>query len=354
MWVYYLVILLNLFFLTRISLFPEGERRDLKELRFLQIICIVLVLLAAFRSPSVGADTLGYMADYLSTVPQLSFKEVFEKYGDYVGFYLFAKICTLLHLPLPVFFGLVEWLYIFAVYRFVCRFSSDRLYSILGFTVIGLYSFSLAGLKQTMSMAFMLMSYTYLVDKRFLRAFLLGVFAFFCHKVSLIFMAGFALYFMRHHKFYYVYLAVIVLVVLLGTKIVWTGLLSLLQNDHYSELYGGDEGYSSTTMIYYGVLLLLLLLFSGRYVYLRKDESRIMIGMATLSFVFQAFSFVSSAAFRLSYYFLPFIVVAFPNSFELIENSDLRRLVKVGVAMILIFFFLYTNRNGGYKFFWQT
>ena len=118
-----------------------------------------------------------------------------------------------------------------------------------------------------------------------------------------------------------------------------------------------DGGYSASTMIFYGVCLSFLFLFSRNYMQQRSDEPRIMLGMSTLAFIFQAFSFVDSVAFRLSYYFLPFMIVGFPNVFNLIGNADLKKIVKFAMAFIIVFFFVYSNRNGGsvvpYRFFWQ-
>ena len=334
-----------------------GGRRNKAENRNLRFVCWILVLLAMFRGVTVGTDTVYYWREYLN-MPDMSIADVMEQFGDFPGFYLLAKTCSLLHLPIQILFGLVEGLYVFAIYKFINRFSSDKLYSILGFTVIGLFSFSMAGLKQTMSMAFALLCYMSLYDKRYIGAIVFAVAAYFCHHVSLIFLSGIALYYLRNLRFYYVFLVLIVIIVLLGTNYLWSGLLSLLENDHYSELYKADEGYSSTTMQIYGVLLIILFLFSGRYRQLLKEDSRIMFGMSILAFTFQAFSFVSSSAFRLSLFFLPFMVVAFPNDFNCIRDADTRRWVKISVELILIFIFIYTNRNGGsvvpYRFFWQT
>ncbi len=357
MLIYLLVVLLIVLFEGSLSRISDEDRRSYLEIRYMRIVCWILVLLAALRGISVGTDTLAYWPEYLSALPSMSFPEVLDKYADYPGYYLLAKTCSYLHLPVQVLFGIVEGIYVFAIYKFLCRYSDDKLFSLLCFTVIGLYAFSLAGLKQVLSMAFVLLYFMALDDRHILAAVLLAVIAYFCHHVSLIFLAGVALFYLRHLRFYYFYLAILVGVVLLGSRFLWSEMLSLLQNDHYTELYGGDEGYSSTSMIIYGFYLLLLFLFGGNYMKIKKEESRVMFGLSTLAFVFQAFSFVSSTAFRISYIFLPFMVVAFPNVFRFIDNPNLRKSVKIGMALALVFVFIYTNRDGGsvvpYKFFWQ-
>ena len=352
MLIYILVIVFILLLMFYLSGLPAGKLRDKFENRALKAVCWLLVLLAALRGISVGADTLGYWQEYFA-MSNRSFAEVLERAADYPGYFLLAKTCSYLQLPIQVMFGLVEGIYVYAIFKFISRYSEDKLFSILGFFCIGLYMFSLAGLKQTLSMSFVLLYYLALDDKKFVKAVLLAVVAYYCHPVSLIFLAGVALYYMRNLKLFYVYLAIVVVAVSLGTRFLWAGMLSLLDSDHYSTLYSENEGYSSTTMMIYGANLLALYFFGRNYRQQRREESRIMLGMSTFAVVFQLFSFVSSAAFRLSFFFLPYMIVAFSNDFNRIGITHTRRLVKAGMITWIIFVFVYAGRNSTYVFFWQ-
>ena len=206
-------------------------------------------------------------------------------------------------------------------------------------------------------MGFVLLYFIALDDKKYIKTVVLALAAYFCHHASLIFLLGVALYYMRNLRLYYLYLSVIVIVTLLGTRFLWTNMLGLLENEHYSELYLEDEGYSTTTMAFYGVCLLILFLFGRNYMEQCSEDSRVILGMSTLAFAFQAFAMVSSAAFRLSFYFLPFMIVGFPNDFNRISDANTKQIIKFAVAFMAVFFFVYTNRNGGsvvpYRFFWQ-
>ena len=335
---------------------PQKASRIKMEVKYLRVICLVLVLLAALRGSSVGTDTIAYIENY-NAMPKMSFANVLVMYKDYPGYYLLAKTCSLLHFPMQILMGIVAGIYIYAIYQFINRYSRGKLYSILCFEVIGLYAFSLAGLKQTLSMAFVLLYFISLTEKKYIKTILLALVAYFCHHASLIFLFGIALYYMRNLRLYYLYLSIIVMVTLFGTKFLWTNMLGLLDDEHYLETYMEDEGYSTTTMVFYGVCLLFLFLFSRNYMKRRPKESRVVLGMSTLAFAFQAFALVSSAAFRFSLYFLPFMIVGFPNDFNRIGDANVRRIVKVAVAFMIVFFFVYSNRDGGsvvpYKFFWQ-
>ena len=356
MLIYLLVIILILIFQAHLLRMPKRASRNKMEVRYLKVVCWILVLLAAFRGSTVGTDTIAYIENF-NAMTKLSFANVLILFSDYPGYYLLAKTCSMLHLPVQILFGIVAGIYIYAIYKFINRFSEGKLYSILCFEVIGLYAFSLAGLKQTLSMAFVLLYFIALTDKKYIKTILLALLAYFCHHASLIFLFGVALYYMRNLKLYYFYLLVIVIVTLFSTRFLWTGMLDLLDEEHYSELYLEDEGYSNTTMVFYGVCLLLMFLYSRNYMKRRSKESRVILGMSTLAFAFQAFALVSSAAFRLSFYFLPFMIVGFPNDFNRISDANTKQIIKFAVAFMAVFFFVYTNRNGGsvvpYRFFWQ-
>jgi len=353
MLIYLLVILLIWLLQNNVLSIPAGPVRDRTEEKYLRIVCWILVLLAALRGSSVGTDTIGYIYDYYN-MPNVTFAEVLERASDYPIYFLLAKTCSFLHFPIQILFGIVAGIYLFAIYQFINRFSEGKLYSILCFMTIGLYTFSLAGLKQTLSMSFVLLYYIAITDRKYIRAALLAVIAYYCHKSSLIFLFGIMLYFMRNMKTYYLYLAIIVLMSLFGTRFLWRSMILFLENDHYTTHYLEGKAYSSTTMFFYGVLVLILFLFSRNYGKNNTIESHIMLGMSALAFSFQAFSFVASAAFRLSYYFIPFMIVGFPNCFNCVGNADTKRWIKFTLAFIILFFFFYVNRNSrGYVFFWQ-
>lgn len=357
MFIYLAVVLIILLLRNDVLKHSVVTDRHRIEKSYLRIICFILILLAAVRGRSVGTDTISYLADYKS-IHFYSFRSIiFDKYHDFPGYYVLAKTCSLFYLPVQFFFGIVELIYVGAIAKFIDRYSEDKLYSMLGFVVLDLFAFSLAGQKQTLSMAFALYYYMALVDKKYVKTGLLALAAYLCHKASLVFLAGIMIYYMRNMKLYYYYLVGIVVVSLLGTTFLWQFFLPLLGSERYSAAYMNDRGYSITTMLYYGICIVFLILFGRNYRKCCVEESRIVLGMSMLAFSFQAFALVSASAFRLSYYFIPFLIVGFPNNFSRIGNTDTKRMVNFVVGFMMIFFFVYTNRNGGsvvpYRFFWQ-
>lgn len=359
MLIYLLVIVLILLLKNNLLNIPAGQLRDKTEEKYLRIICWILVLLAALRGSSVGTDTITYLSDYYYRIPSFSFSDIInDHFKDAFGLAVLAKICIMLHLPAQIFFGIVEGLYVLAFYAFTKQYSTDKLISVLFFFTIGLYSISLAALKQTMSMAFTLFFFLSLKDKKYIRTVLFAYIAYICHPASSIFLFGVALYIIRNSKLFYYFLFAIVIVCAFGTSLLWSTMINILENEHYATYLSDDIYYSNVSLIFYGVLLSFLFLFSKDYRKKKKEESRIMMGIACLAFAVQFIASISSTAFRLSYFFLPFMTVALPNCFNCMGNIELRRLVKTIVAFMIVFFYIYTNRNGGsivpYRFFWQV
>ncbi len=64
MLIYLLVILLVLLLQDHLLRLPKRASRHKMEVKYLKIVCWILVLLSAFRGSSVGADTIGYIENY--------------------------------------------------------------------------------------------------------------------------------------------------------------------------------------------------------------------------------------------------------------------------------------------------
>ena len=64
MLIYLLVILLILLLQDHLLRLPKKAIRIKMEVKYLRIVCWILVLLAALRGSSVGTDTIAYIENY--------------------------------------------------------------------------------------------------------------------------------------------------------------------------------------------------------------------------------------------------------------------------------------------------
>ena len=207
-------------------------------------------------------------------------------------------------------------------------------------------------------MTLTLWAFHYLIDKKYIRFFLFIIIGRIFHVSSLIFVFAFFIVIMRKSKWFYWILSIIFAFCTVNYSLIFDKLLQLLDYGHYNEYLELEGGYSATTFVVQLVILIISILFIKRYKNENEDESRVFIGITCLGVITQLFAFIVASAFRISMYFSVFSIILLPNCLSMIEDVRLRRLLKIGVVMIFIFFFVYTNRNGSsvvpYKFFWTN
>ena len=343
-------ILVLLILLCRNSFFSIAsiDIREKTENKFCYFIWALIILLAALRSDKVGADTPGYMQDY-KNIALMSFSDIFDRWDTYLGYYVPSKLFSMLGAPQWLWFGFVELVYAFAVQRFINKYSADKLLSILVFVCCGLFCFSLAGLKQTFAMAFMLHAFVFFVDKKYKYAVPCLVIAYLSHSSSLMFLPAFALYYIKNYR---LYLPVLVASILglyfagdtfLMNAVLWFG------NDHFETYLNFENTYSSVTLIFYVSLLLFSCVGVKTYLKKRPEEAKMAYGYCLMACGLQTLASISPSTFRLAYFYTPFYMVLLSNS-TVGLSPGIAKQVRFVIIVSIVFFFLYTNRDTPYSF----
>lgn len=350
----FLLFIIVLLLLLRLYLngFPAGSKARSKAERHICILAYgFLVFLAAFRSENVGADTGGYMANYYS-MSSLPYGFIAEQYASYIVFYYVMKFLSDLNLPIWVFFGLVEIIYITAIARFVNRYSKDKLYSIILFVVL-LFGFSLAGAKQVMSMGLIFHSFLEFVDKRHIRFIALAVLSFFTHPVAMIFVFAFFLYAIKEKKAFPIVVLGIVLLFVVGSMTILATFVSFMSDEHFEMYLEKSEGYSSVVLIFYLLLLISVLPFIKSYskISSQKGMARFELGCVCVGCSLQYLAFFSPNLFRLAYLYTPFYLVLLPNAFNS-QSGNASQITKYIVLFGAIFFYAFSSRNFIYTMSW--
>lgn len=345
---YILLVVLILLMRSRVMSMPQGNLRDRIELKCNRLVWIVIVLLAALRGIKVGTDTAGYWADYLA-MPFYSFTQLNDRYEGYLGYYYTSKVFSLLNMPVQVWFGFVEALYAYALYSLSKRFSKDLLLSVLVFVTIGMFTFSMAGLKQVMSMSFMILAFLNFVDQKYIRTIVCILIASLCHPAGLIFWATFPLYLARNRKIFMPLIVVAGGVICFMGSLLLTTMVDVLGNDHFEAYLVLDTSYSSTTSIFYCSIFIMSIVRLGAYKVNEPDNAMFVLGMSLLVCSMQTLATISPNMFRLALCYAPFMMIMIPNVLFYSEDRYLRFIV-IGS---IIFYFLYVTRNTPYSFYWK-
>lgn len=328
------------------------NQKDMKhkvESFFCFISYFIMIILAMFRGSDVGADTLSYIGDY-HDMSQMSIGDVLYDYKGYEGYYLLSKLFSMIGLPYYIWFGFIELILVSAIARFINKFSTDRLYSIVLFLTTGLFMFSLTGLKQTLAMALILHAYVYIIDKKIALTCLLIIAAYFVHPVSLIGLFTFVIYLIRKTRFVLPVLIVVCLLVCLGGLTTVSLFVSIIGNDHYETYLEVDTSYTMTTLLLYSLIFLCTIPYLFKY-YKRGYISKVEVCCVIMIGAFQYLASLSPSLFRLSYPFLPFLFSYVPNTFNVIENKTSERFILKLCALIgPIIFFAYSNLSMEFTF----
>ena len=348
-----LLVLLVLLFRLFLNAFNEGSnRRHRVENTFCWISYIAIVLLAAFRGITVGADTAYYLNDYLD-VASMSFSEIADRFEGYLGYYFLSKLFSLAGFPHYVWFGFLEAVFLSAISRFINKYSSDRLYSIILFLVTGLFAFSLAGLKQTLAMTLLLHGFLCFVERRYTISVILVVLTYFTHPGALPALILFFLYFIKDKKYFSVVVIAGILLIWLGDLLLVSTFVSLSGNEHYELYLEENSSYSMSTLILYILMILCTVPYLKRYL---KTSGFAKVEFSGSLFVcaFQYLASYSPSLFRLALVFIPFLIVYVPNSFEASRKNanNSTWLLKTLALLGPIVFYLYASRDFVYVFQW--
>lgn len=347
------IILLYILFLLILHLLltTVSKRNHSKfEMLFCGAAYLGLIVLAAFRGPTVGADTLGYISDY-NEINKYSFSEVFEIYSGYEFFYLVCKLFKLIDLPLAAWFAFIEVIYVSAIARLIHKDSTDKIYSIILFMTIGLYLFSLAGLKQTMAMGLVLHAFMELRNKKYIPAVLFAITAFFSHPSALVFIPCLILYFIRNIKRYVLVVASLSIALFIGSQYLFSDFFNIVRFKSFKNYLEIDESHSIWTFVFYLILIIPSLPFIKKYHHNQPytNKARFEISCLLLACALQYLSSFSPSLFRLALYYTPFFVVFIPSVFDSKSDKSMRT-IKILILLGVIFFFSYTNSNFVYSF----
>ena len=340
MLVYLFVLLLIIIFRNRLGTNPSLYAKN--ENKYVIITCAIFILLAALRWIIPGTDIEGYVGDY-RRMQTYSYSEIWENWqGNYVVYYFLCKVFGTTSLSYHFLFGLVQFVTVSGFVRIINRFSIDRLFCLFLYFTIGLFSFSITGLKQAFAMGLVWHAFAFMFDKKYLWSIAFALLAFYSHKTSAIFMLSFALLFMQNvrHLYNMIVTAAIVVLIIAPTRV-----LSILSNslgDEHYLLNMGDSSYAYTALLFY--LLLFIIAYSSKSEI--KQHSSLVVSMSVIFLTVNLFAQVTADAFRLALYYMPFLII-------FVSNKVRDRNMALTVIVLSSIYLLYTSRDFLYKFFWQ-
>ena len=216
------------------------------------------------------------------------------------------------------------------------------------------FNFSMHGVRQGLAIAFIMLAYFPLKDKKLIK-FLLLVFIATCfHKSAAIFVIAYP--FCRlglNKRTIFLYLGLIGILLVTGNDLIRQFATEV---SVYDERFAGyaitEKSLSYAGIIQFSLFLILVLCNLNRFQSQDKDSS-ILITLLILAMIFQAFAIYIAEMFRVAMYFSIFLVLLVPRLLKTFPQNS-RKTVTLIVCSLLLLYFYSIPYKLEYNFYWNN
>lgn len=325
------------------------------RMRYLVISGIILVLISGLRSYYIGSgDTSRYALMFEEDV-SMSFQQILDSGIKDPFYHLFSKALTLVvGNNFSAILTIFAVIFIAAYCYLVQKESSNLLLSFIVFFSMGLYSFSMHGVRQGLAIAFVMLAYFPLKEKKLL-LFLTLVFIAACfHKSAAIFVVAYPFCkFGFTKQSAYIYLGLIVFLMFFGGDSLIRGFASDVSA--YDERFA-DYAVTTKSLTYAGFIQLslyfILVLINLNRFRGKDPDASTLITLLVLAIIFQVFAVFIAEMFRVALYFSSFLVILVPRLLQTYPSSNRKTVTYILCTLLLIYFYMNTNKLE-YDFFWN-
>ena len=341
MWRYYLF-----FFLLFIAYFlVKGNRNQLSLKnnvnKYINYVFVFLWLLIGMRDISMGRDTYGYVSEFLDSTKLQFISDKRHAEPLYVYFqYIIRQITSNYH----IFLMCASASMCFAIRAIMKKYFSlpyEVVAAICIYTLLGILSFNMAGIRQTISMSFGIFAFIFINDGKWKVSLLLIVIAYLFHNTAILLLVLLPLHFIKVDKTA-TFIAIAFIVVGIIAPHYISGLIGgIIESEdyHYTGYDLSAEG-QSLTAFFLQLILLGIAFFRRKQIPLPDDTKRMFFMMAYIGLAFQATSGVLFEMFRVSFYFCMFDIVLVPLALSTIKGSNATVIKIAFVVGCLIYIFL--------------
>ncbi len=347
----------------------NGKNKLERKITCFFIFFTMLLIMGLRHIEYAGVDTIVYARDFNRIVNKnISFRGIFnEFYKDY-GFYLAAKLFSLISTNVNFWIFCCAIPYLLSVTWLIYKYSKNIFISFILFVTLDFYMYDFQLMRHVTSFAFIIISIKYLIEKKFKKFLLLVLIASSFQIVSLIFLIAYPI---SRFKIDNRILIGLLLISAVGVYIIpnkqWISLLfkiSFLKNDRFAHFQTAD----SLTYSYFFIELLFLILsafYMRRYPnsqkeningYLLDQKSLLIIcGVGAFFYLFQV---IIGEFYRVAQYFSIFTIILVPMAVQNERNKITRNIIYLLIVIFCLKHFwggyFYAKEYSPYIPFWKT
>ena len=347
----------------------HGNQRNSKK--FIVVAFLLLFVVMGLRDVNAfGADASGTSGSYPVIFRNIGLTELSELYNkggeNYnIGFsYLVKLLYELTNGNYQLFVTIISLFAVFSYVRFIKRYSSSPIQSVLCFLGLLYYTLLFDALKQTVAMSILLFAFDAIIEKKPIKFIVLALVAAVFHFPALVFLPAYWIAHIKIGRNYIILLAVLLVV-------------TYLYRDQFLNLmldaYGGDNVEATMEGIRFlrnkAIIMVVMVVFAT-LVRPPTPEDNVydaLLMFAGIAIVLQTFCGYNNIFERLADYYFHTAIVFIPLIFEkdaeegysiaMIRNKQIKEIAPLLICAFAIWRFLsFVNNSGVYnpfRFIWQ-
>lgn len=359
-----LYILIGLVGITVLS----DKNSSAKKRFFLWVSFLLMSLVIGLRSNSVGEDTDHYLLVFRCS-NDISWLDLFrngirtpyhtDQYGytDTIesGYIALCKIINWFTSNEQMYLIIIAGITCLLFAKFIYDNSKDVLFSTYVFLCESIFMYSFNGMRQALAMAIGIHMYTFLKEKKLLKAVAIVIAAMLIHNSAVILFVLFPIMMIksRNEKRYFKYLAVLALsiplfILLLRNiiGIIFPRYASYFLYNYWENSLGG------VAVLWILEIVLILAMYILKF---SRQESFVLSICVLLYLGLEIAAFQISALGRLALYFRAFLVLFFPNAMQYFSKRTGRWAKLIALSLITLLFLSYARADTRiYTFFLQA
>lgn len=330
-----------------------GNKSDRNRTKYITITAVVILMIMGLRNMAIYDDTFFYILGF-KRLEDMSVSSIYIRWPKDTFFYIASYyIHPLISHNYTIWLTLISAIFIYPISVIIRKYSPNPMLSWICFIFLGLFLFTMAGLRQTVAIGLVLYGFISLMEGKWIRFLISLTIAYLFHGTSFIFAIVYPIIRYKitfNYKILLIYFIGTVIFIIAGQSVLGSVIDIISETD---ERYSGyAEEMSGSTFTYFFQQLLLvapsLYYLKNR---LRETNVAIFANISMLGLMLVSLSPTIAEMFRLSMYFSWANLILFPMAmFEAKKTGSNIQLILMSFFFVYLIFINKTLTNP--YFFW--
>lgn len=297
------------FFIIVLAVFTQNARNGKNTFLFWSIL--VMWLMIGFRSIAIGSDTADYAQQFIRT-EHLNLQYVKEPLFA-IATYAIRQLTD----NFNIYFLIIESVYCLSLYLLLKKFLNNSIEALIAISLLfllGIYAFSVAGLRQTIAIGFVILALLATVKKKWWLYAICIALATGFHNSALMMIPMFLFPKIGLKRFAVPLVVGMVLLGLFAPQEIISFLSAedSMVGDRYGTYGTVYESHQNFTGFFLQLILVSLAHYRRDKIVMTEELKNLFFNMAYLGLGFQSMTIVVAEFFRVSFYFCIFDIVLAP------------------------------------------